>query len=49
MADGRTNREIAKQLGLSVGTVKKRVSAILAKLDVRRRVEAAAHLQRHPS
>jgi DNA-binding NarL/FixJ family response regulator len=46
VADGRTNREIATQLGLSIATVKKRVSAILAKLDVRRRVEAAAYLQR---
>jgi len=44
MTQGHTNREIAEQLGQALATVKKRVSAILAKLDVGRRAEAAAYL-----
>lgn len=44
MTQGRTNREIAEQLGQALATVKKRVSAILAKLDVGRRAEATAYL-----
>jgi DNA-binding NarL/FixJ family response regulator len=45
MARGRTNAEIAKELYLSAATVKTHVSSILAKLDVRDRVQAviAAH------
>jgi two-component system, NarL family, response regulator DevR len=44
LTEGRTNREIAQQLGQAIATVKKRVSAILAKLEVARRAEAAAYL-----
>jgi two-component system, NarL family, response regulator DevR len=44
LTQGRTNREIAEQLGQALATVKKRVSAILVKLEVGRRAEAAAYL-----
>src|ERR1700694_218467 len=47
VADGQTNIEIAGQIGLSDKTVKNYVSAILGKLQVRRRAEAAAYLARH--
>jgi len=42
IAEGKTNREIADSLFVSDKTVKHYVSAILAKLDVARRSEAAA-------
>lgn len=41
VAAGRTNREIASELGLAEKTVKNSVSAVLLKLGVARRVEAA--------
>jgi len=44
LVQGQTNREIAQQLGTSLATVKKRVSSILSKLEMRRRAEAAAYL-----
>jgi two-component system response regulator DevR len=47
VADGRTNRQIGEELGLAEKTVKNYVSAILAKLEVARRAEAAAYLARH--
>jgi two-component system, NarL family, response regulator DevR len=47
VAEGRTNGQIAAQLGLAEKTVKNYVSAILAKLEVARRAEAAAYLARH--
>ena len=47
VADGKTNAEIGKQLHLSDKTVKNYVSAILGKLEVSRRAEAAAYLARH--
>jgi two-component system response regulator DevR len=47
VADGRTNGQIASELGLAEKTVKNYVSAILAKLEVARRAEAAAYLARH--
>jgi two-component system, NarL family, response regulator DevR len=47
VADGRTNGQIATELGLAEKTVKNYVSAILSKLEVARRAEAAAYLARH--
>ena len=47
VADGRTNGQIAADLGLAGKTVKNYVSSILAKLEVARRAEAAAYLARH--
>jgi two-component system, NarL family, response regulator DevR len=44
LVQGQTNREIAQRLGNSLATVKKRVSSILNKLEMRRRSEAAAYL-----
>lgn len=44
IADGMTNREIATRIKLADKTVKNYVSGILSKLDVGRRVEAAAYL-----
>jgi DNA-binding NarL/FixJ family response regulator len=41
MAKGLSNREIADALHLAIGTVKTHVSAILRKLGVRNRTEAA--------
>jgi len=46
VAGGLSNTEIAGRLFLSVGTVKDHVSAILAKLDVGSRVQAALFAQR---
>ena len=41
LADGATNREIAKALVISLGTVKNHVSNILSRLQLRDRVQAA--------
>ncbi len=41
LADGRSNREIAKILGVSEKTIKTHVSAVLAKLGVADRTQAA--------
>jgi two-component system nitrate/nitrite response regulator NarL len=41
LAAGQSNKVIAKELGISDGTVKLHVKAILRKLDVHSRVEAA--------
>lgn len=46
VAEGKTNREIGETLGLAEKTVKNYVSAILSKLEVTRRAEAAAYLAR---
>lgn len=46
IAQGKTNREIAGEIYLSEKTVKKYVSNILDKLDLRRRSEAAAYIAR---
>ncbi|MAT99045.1 MAG: hypothetical protein CL608_18015 [Anaerolineaceae bacterium] len=42
VADGRSNREIAEQLFVTVGTVKKHLNNIYGKLGVARRTEAVA-------
>lgn len=47
VADGKTNKEIGQSLKLAEKTVKNYVSAILTKLEVTRRAEAAAYLARH--
>jgi DNA-binding NarL/FixJ family response regulator len=47
VAEGHTNREIGSRLKLAEKTVKNYVSAILSKLEVGRRAEAAAYLARH--
>jgi DNA-binding NarL/FixJ family response regulator len=49
IAEGKTNREIAGEIYLSEKTVKKYVSNILDKLDLRRRSEAAAYIARRTS
>jgi DNA-binding NarL/FixJ family response regulator len=49
IAQGKTNREIAAEVFLSEKTVKKYVSNILEKLDLRRRSEAAAYITRQQS
>ncbi|MGW4063120.1 response regulator [Amycolatopsis sp. NPDC004747] len=46
IADGLSNTDIAKQIHVSVGTVKDHVSAILTKLHVGSRVQAALVAQR---
>jgi DNA-binding CsgD family transcriptional regulator len=43
VADGRTNQEIARSLGISVKTVEKHLEGVYAKLGVVSRVEAAVH------
>ncbi len=47
VAEGKTNREIAKQLFLGEGTVRNYVSSILSKLNVSNRAEAAAYAVTH--
>jgi DNA-binding NarL/FixJ family response regulator len=47
IADGRSNREIARLLGLSEKTVKAHVSSVLAKLGVQDRTQAAVYAVRH--
>jgi len=45
VAAGLSNREIAGRLTITVGTAKRHVSNICAKLDVHSRVQAAARVQ----
>jgi DNA-binding NarL/FixJ family response regulator len=45
VADGRTNREIAEVLFISIHTVKRHISTILRKLDLPSRLAAAAYLR----
>ena len=47
VTDGKTNREIARELHLGEGTVRNYVSNILSKLDVANRAEAAAYAIKH--
>jgi DNA-binding NarL/FixJ family response regulator len=49
IADGKTNKEIAKEVFLSDKTVKNYVSSILSKLNLHRRSEAAAFIARRSS
>jgi DNA-binding NarL/FixJ family response regulator len=46
LVEGRTNRQVARQLYISEKTVSVHVSSVLAKLGVRSRAEAAALAQR---
>jgi DNA-binding NarL/FixJ family response regulator len=46
LADGASNSQIARQLGLSLKTVQNYVSRILDKLQVSDRTQAALHAQR---
>ncbi|HEX5402201.1 MAG TPA: LuxR C-terminal-related transcriptional regulator [Pseudonocardiaceae bacterium] len=46
MALGRSNREIARSFGVSEKTVKTHVSAVLRKLGVQDRTQAALHALR---
>jgi DNA-binding NarL/FixJ family response regulator len=45
VADGRSNPEIARELGVSVKTVQNHVSNVLAKLQVRDRTQAALRVR----
>jgi DNA-binding NarL/FixJ family response regulator len=47
IADGRSNKEIARSLRVSEKTVKAHVSAVLAKLGVQDRTQAAVYAVRH--
>lgn len=47
VAEGKTNREIAKALYLGEGTVRNYVSSILSKLNLTNRAEAAAYAVQH--
>ena len=45
VADGHTNRQIARDLGLSEGTVRKHLEHIYARLEVGSRTEALARMR----
>lgn len=47
VGEGRSNREISDELGLSIGTVKNHVSQIMDKLDLRDRTQLAIYAIRH--
>jgi len=47
VSEGKTNREIARELFLGEGTVRNYVSSILSKLNVSNRAEAAAYAVKH--
>ena len=47
IAEGRSNQQIARQLGIGEQTVKTHVSSILTKLDLQDRVQAAIFSHRH--
>lgn len=48
MAEGASNAEIADALFIEIGTVKTHVSRIIAKLEVRDRVQAVVWTHQHP-
>ncbi|MDF2926571.1 MAG: DNA-binding response regulator [Paenibacillaceae bacterium] len=47
VGEGRSNREMAEELGLSIGTVKNHVSQIIDKLELRDRTQLAIYAIRH--
>ncbi|MOA45612.1 Transcriptional regulatory protein LiaR [compost metagenome] len=47
VGEGRSNREIASELGLSIGTVKNHISQIMDKLELRDRTQLAIYAIRH--
>jgi DNA-binding NarL/FixJ family response regulator len=47
IADGKSNREIARRLGVAEKTIKAHVSSVLAKLGVQDRTQAAVYAVRH--
>ncbi|RKL68156.1 DNA-binding response regulator [Salipaludibacillus neizhouensis] len=47
VGEGRSNREISDELGLSIGTIKNNVSLILDKLELRDRTQLAIYAIRH--
>lgn len=47
VGEGKTNKEIAEELFLSVGTVKNHISAILQKLELRDRTQLAIFAVKH--
>ena len=47
MASGASNREIAKTLYITEGTVKNHISNVLRKLGFRDRTQAALYAQEH--
>lgn len=47
VGEGLSNREIADELGLSVGTVKNHISQILQKLELRDRTQLAIYALKH--
>ena len=47
VAEGKTNKEIARDVFLSDKTVKNYVSSILSKLNLQRRAQAAAYVAKH--
>ncbi|SDZ40929.1 DNA-binding response regulator, NarL/FixJ family, contains REC and HTH domains [Evansella caseinilytica] len=47
IGEGRSNKEVSAELGLSVGTVKNHISIILDKLELRDRTQLAIYAIRH--
>ena len=48
LAEGRSNRDVARSLGISEPTVKKHVGRVLAKLNVQDRLQAGLFVARRP-